>query len=174
MPYFFSGAMGGGVMTGPINRVFGWLAIVTAGGVLAFIGCAAGPPESEVALRSPLSPEAESEIDSAIQSLKEQLARVRTNDFPEQIVFLLGSPSRIRHKLEQDSPFYIHRSAAKVVLFTSYIYDVYDVAVRWNAQLAAYSRDAVYSRAAQAGVSPLVYFVFIDGRLFTISDHEFF
>lgn len=150
------------------------LATLLMGIVLAASGCAGLLRGPEATVQEPLSPEAVRVIDSALYALKERLAGVRTYDFPEQIVFLYGSPSRIRHKLERGSHFDVRRPGEKAVLYTMYTYDLYDLAVRENSELAAHSPEAIYSRVPLAGLSPQLYFVFIDARLYTVSNHEFF
>ena len=150
------------------------LAVLFVGVLLAVAGCASVATAPEPTLQEPIDPEVISAIDGALQSLNERMAEVHTEDFPEQIVFLYGPPSRIRHKIEKGYRFESRRPATKEVLFTMYIYDLYDLAVRADPELAAHPRQAIYDRAPLAGLSPQLYFVFVEGRLYTISSHEFF
>ena len=161
-------------MYGAVGEPSRAVAALLVGIVLGALGCADLPRGPEAAMQGPLSPEAVRVIDTALHALKERLARVHTDDFPEQIVFLYGSPSRIRHKLEKGSHFDIRRPAAKAILYTMYIYDLYDLAVRENSEVAAFPPQAIYSRVPPASLSLQLYFVFIDGRLYTVSSHEFF
>lgn len=150
------------------------LAALFAGVLLAVPSCASVATAPKTTMQGPIDPEVISAIDGALQSLNKRMAEVHTEDFPEQVVFLYGPPSRIRHKIEKGSRFDSRRPATEEVVFTMYIYDLYDLAVRADPKLAAHPREAIYDRAPLAGLSPQLYFVFVEGRLHTISSHEFF
>jgi len=150
------------------------VAILAAGVAHSSFGCAGAPPGQNATVQERIHPQAERSIDSALQFLRERLNRARTNDFPEQVVSLYGPPSRIRQKIEKGSHLDTQVPAAKEVIFTMYIYDLYDLATRVEPELAAQPREAVYARASLAGLAPELYFVFINGRLYAVSDHEFF
>jgi len=150
------------------------VAVLAAGVAHSSFGCAGAPSGRNATMEQRIGPEVGRSIDSALQSLGERLGRVRSNDFPEQVVSLYGPPSRIRHKIEKGSLLDIQVPLAREVIFTMYIYDLYELAARVEPELAAQPREAVYARASMAGLAPELHFVFINARLYAVSDHEFF